>query len=213
MESVIFLCGVSLLSFFTFHTTILDVGQDSSIPTWYSSINLLACSILLAIISLAERGDRYFFYWVGLSGITLLMSIDEVAKIHERIGDRLGIILSSLELSISQGFFYYSWVIIGISVVSIFGMLYLKFLLRLPSRIKFYFILSGFIFLCGALGFEMLAANEHYQNGADNNGIYVLITAIEELLEKLGVAFFTYALLVYMKFYLPKFEEIRFILK
>ena len=40
---------------------ILDVGEERSIPTWFNSILLLLCSILLAVVTVAskQRNDQY----------------------------------------------------------------------------------------------------------------------------------------------------------
>src|SRR5215207_11522321 len=67
---------------------IFDVGEERSIPTWFESMQFLLCSILLAVIAVAkkQRNDRYSLHWSVLSAIFLLLSLDEVASIHEAIG-------------------------------------------------------------------------------------------------------------------------------
>jgi hypothetical protein len=62
-----------------------NTGHDTNIPTWYSSFALFLSSILLAIIATAKKRnkDRYTLHWFFLFGIFLLLSIDEVAMIHE----------------------------------------------------------------------------------------------------------------------------------
>ena len=66
-------------------------NNDASVGAWYSSLLLLFCSILLAIIAASKRrlGERYTFHWGFLSGIFLLMSVDEIARLHESFGSAL----------------------------------------------------------------------------------------------------------------------------
>src|SRR5215216_8208718 len=67
---------------------IFDVGEERSIPTWFESIQFLLCSMLLAVVTVAKkrRSDRYILHWSFLSVIFLVLSLDEVASIHEAIG-------------------------------------------------------------------------------------------------------------------------------
>ena len=51
-----------------------------------------SCSVrcLLAVVAVAkrQRNDRYSLHWSALSIILLLLSLDEVASIHEAIGQQ-----------------------------------------------------------------------------------------------------------------------------
>jgi hypothetical protein len=77
--------------------TPLNLATDSSIPTWYASLALLLCSILLAAIAATKKrlGERYARHWGVLSGIFLILSIDEVAAIHETVGTVSGSLANS----------------------------------------------------------------------------------------------------------------------
>lgn len=46
---------------------LLNVGDDSSIPTWYSSFALLICAVLLMVIAIAKskRKAPYFRHWAN----------------------------------------------------------------------------------------------------------------------------------------------------
>lgn len=63
--------------------SLFDLDKEKNIPTFCSTIALVFCSALLAIIALARKkiGEGYFF-WLGLSIIFLFISIDEFAAIH-----------------------------------------------------------------------------------------------------------------------------------
>ena len=80
---------------------------------------------------------------------------------------------------------------IGVAIV---GIGFLPFLLRLPSRTRNLFALSGIVYVGGAIGVEMLSASQADLNGEDNLA-YALIVTLEELCEMVGVVLFLHALL------------------
>ena len=196
------LMTLSMVNWFTSAAKIFDAGDDTSVPTWFSSFILLICAVLLYIVSIEKAKRKYFRHWQGLAIIFLIMSIDEVARIHERIGEIDFLVNSSFR----QGLLYYPWVIAGISFVVLVGIVYFNFLLKLPKEIRFLFLLSAFIFIFGALGLEMLSAYQHHAYGAEHNFTYFLLFNIEEFFEKMGIIVFIYALLSYIRNYL--FKEI-----
>ncbi len=184
-----------------------NVGEDANIPTWYSSFALLLCSILLATIAAAKKrhSDRYTLHWSALSIIFLLMSIDEVAAIHETIS------VAPLGFTAS-GFFYFSWVIPGAVFVFIVALAYLRFLTNLPKKTRRLFLAAGALFVVGALGADMLSARlispygmENWDNIPDTTKMIIAAqTAIEELFEMLGIVVFIYALLSYIGSYVKE---------
>ena len=176
---------------------------ESSLPTWYSSIQLLTCAILLFSIGLESRRLRQvdFRHWWGLSAMFAYISIDEVATFRETLAE-----LSKAYVETS-GLFYSNWVIVAIPAVALLALLYAKFLIRLPRPIGFLSLLSGGLFVAGGLGFEMIGALFQSNAGfrdlseapAKIKGVYALISTMEESLEIVGVTVFLYALLSYVK--------------
>src|SRR5918994_2783862 len=77
---------------------LFNVGDERNIPTWFESILFLLCSILLAVVTVAkkQRNERYSLHWGVLSTILLLLSLDEVASIHEAIGQQSERLLHSI---------------------------------------------------------------------------------------------------------------------
>ncbi len=172
---------------------LFNVGEDSNIPTWYSSITLLFCSLLLAFIATFKKiaRARYILHWKVLSAIFLYLSIDEVAMIHENADAILG---SSINRT---GFLHYGWVAVGIPLTLIFVLSYLKFLVHLPRKTRLLFFVAGTIFVSGAIGAEMFAGRYEELYGFENM-THVMITAVEEFCEMFGIVVFIYALLSYM---------------
>jgi len=171
-----------------------DLMSDKSVPTWYASVTLLICFVLLLMISLAKRkvGDRYTHHWEVLSAIFLFLSLDETATIHEWSGN-----LVSKAFQTSD-FLNYPWVIFGVIFVIILVPAYLKFFLDLPAKIKWLFFISGTIYVGGGIGVEMINARHESLHGWENL-TYSMMTALEESLEMAGVAIFIYALLLYLR--------------
>jgi hypothetical protein len=73
---------------------------------------------------------------------------------------------------------------------------YLPFLARLPARTRNLFFLAGFVYVSGAIGFEMVGGRQAALYG-DDNLTYKLLAHVEESLEMAGLVVLLYALLDY----------------
>lgn len=176
-----------------------DLSTDTSIPTWFSSVQLLLCSLFLFLIYKfkVKDKDRFRVHWLGLSIIFLIFSIDEVATIHEKLGERL----ADRFLGDTSGLLHYGWVVFGGLFVAVVALLYVKFIQHLPDKSKFMFILSIAVFLIGALGIEMFSGNYSETHGSWNLG-YALWTAAEEFFEMAGISLFLLTIIEYIRTYL-----------
>ena len=195
---------------------VLRLTNDNSIPTWYSSFALLLCSILLAVIAVAKRryGERWIAHWGVLSGIFLLLSIDEVARIHETVGNFVGSAVAKSVGFTSSALIYNPWVVPGMVFVLIVLLACLRFLAYLPRRTMLFFLLAGGLFVAGAIGTEMLGSilDSEVHESVDRMQhapysaqlTYEILVAIEEFLEMLGLVVFIYALLSYISSYLKE---------
>ena len=177
---------------------IVDFGCEHNIPTLYSSCTLVASSgLLLGMALLHKRNGSAYFLWIGLAVVFLFLSVDEIASIHERLAIP---VRKSLGTS---GLLFYAWVIpYGVGLTVFLG-LYTPFLISLPRRTAFLFILSGAIYVSGAIGLEMLGGKQADLLGGSwhavtQDAFYVLLSTCEELCEMLGIAVFVYAILSHM---------------
>ena len=170
---------------------IIAVDGDGNIGTWYSSIILLISSLLLIFIATlkTQQNDRRSRKWFILGIIFLVLSIDEVATIHERS-------TNLIHVSALGGFLYYSWVIFGIIFVSLVFFYYIDFLKDLPARTRNLFLLSGGIYVGGALGMEMIDAKLAYTK---ETVLYAIGTNFEELCEMLAIVLFIFSLLNHIR--------------
>jgi hypothetical protein len=201
---------------------IFDVGEERSIPTWFESIQFLLCSILLAVIAVAKkrRSDRYSLHWGVLSIIFLLLSLDEVASIHEAIGQQSDRLLHNTTGFTPGGAIKFFWVVPGAIFVLIVLVAYLRFLANLPRSTRYSFLFAGALFVLGAVGLEMLSAQvssssegitnffgmelglSRHSGSAIPKIMIGLQTCVEEMFEMLGLTAFVYALLAYIRSYI-----------
>lgn len=171
-----------------------DLGEESSLPTWYSSLLLLFCAVLLAIISAACRtaNEPFTRHWLFLAFVFTVLSIDEIASVHEAVGGELYLAVDLPD------YLFFAWVILAAPMVAILAVVYLRFLLHLPSRYLALFSASAAMFLAGALGMEVVGSYL-FVNFGKSSSVYILSQTIEETLEILGATLFAWALLDYIK--------------
>jgi hypothetical protein len=91
----------------------------------------------------------------------------------------------------------FPWTIPGASLVLVVAPLYLRFVIGLPPRTRWLFVLAGVSFLGGSVVVEHLADYYIEAFEMDNLG-YQFLTAVEEALEMIGVVVFVHALLGYL---------------
>ncbi len=187
--------------------------EVNDLPTWYQSSTLLVSSVLLLVIGLARRElkDKDAKYWGLLSLIFLFLSLDEAVSIHEQMTMPLR---TTFHL---EGFLFLSWVIPASFLVAVLGIVFSRFLFRLPSSTRNLMILSALIYLAGALGVEMVGANYMFMmnNPPDigSNFTYAIITTVEEFLEMTGIVVFIYCLLTYLFVPIPAEVEERSVVR
>jgi len=172
---------------------LIDFDYEGNLPSLYSAAAILFCALLLAVISLHKKQHQQpYFAWLGLCLIFIFLALDEGASIHEKIGDLTETYYES------SGYFYYEWLISYLVLLTIFVVSYVRFLFTLPKEIAIQFVMAGTLFVLGAVGFEMLGAQEADMNNT-NTITYSVFYTIEELLEMTAIVVFAHALLKYIQ--------------
>jgi hypothetical protein len=178
----------------------MNFNREVNFPSLFSAGILFISSILLAIIGVYSKdSNKPYFGWYGLSVVFYFLAIDEAISIHEMFNkfarDNFGI----------GGVFYYGWIIpYGIALMVLLGV-YIPFLKMLPMDIALLFIVSGLIFVIGAVGFEMLGGRYKDLYSEETN-MYVVYFTIEEFLEMTGISLFIYSLLKYISDHIGKIK-------
>lgn len=180
------------------------LGAEANIPTYFISfLNLVSASLLLMIAVIEKkRKQPYVFHWTVLSLIFLYISIDEIVEIHEELTDPIANILNLN----APGIFTFAWVIPAIFLLLLMGLFFLRFLCRLDSRTKTYFLIAAILFVGGAIGLEMLGGSYYDIHGSDNL-TYRMMQNVEESLEMAGLIIFIWALMRYLSF---RYGAVRF---
>jgi hypothetical protein len=178
----------------------LLLDSERNPGAFFSFLLLLLAGLLLAVIAAKERhlGGRWWRHWAALAAIFVLLAYDEAAMLHEQLTEPLGASLKT------GGLFLWAWVIPGLIFVGVIFAVYLPFLLALPPMFRNLFLLSGALFVGGALGLEMLSGL--YYEGHGRTQTYTLITTIEEVLEMAGALLFIYSLTRYLTVRGDRFE-------
>lgn len=192
------LCG-QVSAYFLGHGTLygvvplVNVGIEANLPTWYSSLALLFCSALLALIAvrIQKVAGPFWRHWAGLAAIFLMLAADEAAAIHELLNQPLERFVQP------SGLLLYPWVVAGAAFALIVGVAYLRFMLALPGRTRHQFLFAAAIYLGGALAMEMAGARHAWLHGKKNFS-YELYRTAEEGLEMVGIVVFIHALLAYL---------------
>jgi len=169
--------------------SLFDLDEEESFGTWFSTGQLALASLIVMLHAHrlthssngASANGGHLHWWVLGIGF-LVLSADEVAGMHESFNTATDI----------------SWTIPAALLVTVVGLLFIPFLLRLDARTRVLFALSGTIYLGGAIGVEYLT-EPLLEDDMLDTFFYFLTTALEEGMEMFGVALFIYALLRHMR--------------
>lgn len=169
---------------------LFNFDSENNIPSLFSTTLFLCCAVLLGVIGVAhrQRNAKFATHWLVLGLVFVFLGIDEATHLHERLTVP---VREALNLS---GMLYFGWVVPYVALCALLGIVYLPFWLSLPARTQITFIAAAGLFLSGAVGFELLGAQE-FEAGRAGALRYALYYTAEELLEFSGLVMFVYALL------------------
>lgn len=161
---------------------LIDLDYEGNIPTLFSSLLFLLNGALLYCVYAGARqtGLRYSSYWLGLALIFVFLGFDEGTRLHEEIGDLFENVV------VAEGLLYFPWVIPYSIVFGILVLLYFRFYLTLDRGLQLRLFWCAVIFLSGAIGVELLSAQEADESGTSSLSYSILYT-IEESLEMAGL--------------------------
>jgi len=174
------------------------LDTEANLPTLFQSLMLLASSCLFMIVSNVTRlsGNGYTTHWKCAAFVFLYLAIDESAHIHETISELMTLVHSTV-------FDTLGWLIIGIPGVVIIAIAYIPFLLHLPARTRWLFLLSGSVFIASVIGLELIG--QHYaMTHGKTNMLYGSLATAEECMEMIAIAILIYTLLDYLQNHMTK---------
>ena len=170
---------------------LLDADGEHNLPTWFSVVLLLLVALVCAGIAVEQWSSRstWRWHWAGLALAFAYLSLDELAQLHDLASPVMARLVGD------SGVLRFTWVVLAGPLVIAFALSYIPFLRALPRRAALLLVLSGAVYVGGALGLELLGSlirNEGYGRGSLP---YLWETTFEELLEDVGatLALFTVA--------------------
>lgn len=180
---------------------LFNLNAEANVPTFFASLLLFLSSALLFVTAAVyKKVDQWFVkYWIFLGLIFAFLTLDEFASIHERLDVPMRTMLGT------EGFLHFAWVIPYAVLVLVIGLSFVKFLMRLEKPIAIGFIISGGLFVSGALGMEMLGGKEAFDSGQATL-TFILLATVEEVLEMSGVLLFIHFILLAMSAHVGKLQ-------
>ncbi|HEY6629878.1 MAG TPA: hypothetical protein VIZ90_00360 [Rhizobiaceae bacterium] len=157
----------------------IDFGAEGSGVMWWSSL-MWGGAAVLCLLEFDRHATWLRYYWLAVAIGSLLLSLDESVQIHEHFAPTL---LHGVPA------FAAPWVVVAIPVVAVCFLLLIPFLMSLPRRTAGGLILSGAVFVLGAVGMEMIFAYVRTTAPSEVLLVRILIT-LEESLEMIGIAMF-----------------------
>jgi len=172
------------------------VVREKNIPTLFSTFQLILSGNLLYIIYKFSKKKPdpkpITNYWKILSFLFYFLAFDEWFTVHDIVGK-----LFSNNLGAAGDLF--GWTLIYLILIPIFLLFSIRFLLSLPKNIAIGFIVSGAVFVFGAIGLELLNKGEFQLllNLQVSETWQYIITLFEESFEILGIFLFNFIIFYY----------------
>ncbi|RNI25599.1 hypothetical protein [Rufibacter latericius] len=189
----------SRYTFKNYVTGMFYFDGEKNIPTYFSTGNFLFSAALLFLISKHVRlGPEPLYHrkWFWLGWLFVWLAIDELFALHEITAKPMRTVLQQLFGQDNLGLLHFAWFVpYGLAILLV-GSYFVKFAFSLPKKTLYNFLVSGFIFLAGAVGMEMVSGLIVSSNLMS---VYKLVTTLEESLEFIGSIYFIYSLIKYME--------------
>jgi hypothetical protein len=179
---------------------LFDANREENIPTWYASITLFVCALILAGLAMhaSRRGESPRRFWLVIA-LLALASIDETAQLHEW-GGRLLRDAVNAENEIAN-----AWIVPGTIIAVLLFVPLRAFFTRCPAPVRRGAAVAGAVYVGGALGIEILEEVVFGPSGDFGLDQAILGTA-QEFAEMVGVLIFLDVLLTWGDMYAPSFE-------
>lgn len=172
----------------------LSLGSELAPGTWVASTMLLACSALAVAGALVARTTdrRWMTSWLVLAATFGVLSLDEVANIHERVSPRIGSMLGN-----PSGVLTFAWIVPAVVLGIAFLVVEIPLLRHLGAAGR-RLVAAGVVFVLGAVGFEMIQG-DLTSSGDRATLAFDALVVVEELLEFAAVMWAAVILLEHLR--------------
>jgi len=172
---------------------LFDLNHEKNVPTWYASMLLLVCALLLAFICCIARQaqDPRAVAWGCLSAALLSLSIDESAAIHEQVVPRLRSELPTTGSLLMVWLVPLVILLLGMSLVGLW------LLVGIPASVRLLFVVAVSLYVVSTLVLDQIGSRLFELH--DQSPWYAVLTSLEEIGESVGALVLVYALLRYLR--------------
>lgn len=166
------------------YNTLFAVTVEQNIPTWFAAGLLLVTAVAaLAVAALVPRNRRGLRgAWCVFAVVLGALSLDDTVSLHERLGTIGDDLLGAQR---AGGLLHFTWVVPGLLAAAVVVLAVVALARQLPTHVRRQLSFGTALFFSGALGMEMVSGV--VLDAFGDAVLYVLVTALEELLEMLGV--------------------------
>ena len=159
----------------------LDLTTEQSFGTWFPAALLAVGGAAALALARIARERRLRRGWWALGAMFVVLSLDEVAAVHEVTGE---VMRRFLDL---PGFLFYAWMLPALIAVVAFVVWQRAFWRALPRPLARRLLLAGAVYVVGAVGLEMVESAIFVADGARSTSFqqpgYQMLSGIEEVLE------------------------------
>lgn len=170
----------------------VDFDDEASLPTWISQAILLAIGLGSLLLATLQRDKAAKRTWDLVGAIGIILSMDEVAAIHELLLQIVHLAFFSLSPPTVRS---NAWLILLPFIMGAGLLLLWQLIKHVPRRTVVMLCSGAIIFMVGAVFIDILTtsnnANTFYERG--------ILVATEESLEMVGSAIILYAILSYLE--------------
>lgn len=169
---------------------LFDLNAEENIPTLFSTLLLLINGGLFLVLWKSKQNVIHNqWIWLFAAIILFYLAVDEYSEIHEKFSRPFH------ELFHTTGLLYYAWVIPYSFLVILFAVFFIPVWWKMQKKVRLFFAASGFLYVAGAIGMEMLGGREYEKMGDMLTYKCALLAGVEESLEMGGMILLSYTLL------------------
>ncbi len=166
---------------------LFDSDQKTNFPSGAKILLLLAATALLGVLGMTVRDRWHRVRWVGMSAVFALLTLDEMAYLHQHLSDGLH------NLFATSGPLRFAWILVYLPLVAVLLVLYWPFWRKLPNPLRNQLLVAAIAFAGGSGGIEVVKSalfdDERWKLS------FGLAASVSDSLELLGLALLVTALL------------------
>lgn len=159
-----------------------DLNGEANLAAWFESFIILASAALVLLLAAHARVTRapLAHRWTLLSGVLLLMAVDEGSQLHDMFTGPL-----RRGLEIDFGVFYFAWLIPAVAFLAVCAWYFAPLARALPAAVRNRLLGAFAIYFGGAIVVEMVSgfAVEYGRKSTP----YLTVLTFEEACEITGM--------------------------